>query len=81
MPQVLQIGSKNHNSENWKVYHPNGKHMFTCGEKKALWYLKKIDDNGAKLGIKLVNLKSSLNLNLKVMVIEKVKFSDLLVER
>jgi hypothetical protein len=52
MPQVLQIGSKNHNSENWKVFHPNGKHMFTCGEKKAMWYLEKIDDDGEPLAIK-----------------------------
>jgi len=33
------VGSKNLNSENWKVHHPNGRHMFTCGEKKATWYL------------------------------------------
>lgn len=36
---VLKTGSNNLNIENWEVYHPNGKHMFTCGEKKALWYL------------------------------------------
>jgi hypothetical protein len=36
---ILKIGSKNLNSENWKVFHPNGRHMFTCGEKKAFWYL------------------------------------------
>lgn len=36
---ILKVGSKNLNSENWKVYHPNGRHMFTCGEKKAQWYL------------------------------------------
>ena len=36
---TLQLGSRNLNHENWKVYHPNGKHMFTCGEKKAKWYL------------------------------------------
>lgn len=36
---ILKIGSKNLNSENWKVFHPNGKHMFTCGDKKAFWYL------------------------------------------
>jgi hypothetical protein len=36
---ILKLGSKNLNSENWKVFHPNGKHMFTCGEKKAFWYL------------------------------------------
>lgn len=38
---ILKVGSKNLNSENWKVYHPNGRHMFTCGEKKAFWYLEK----------------------------------------
>jgi len=43
---ILQIGSKNLSSENWKVYHPSGRHMFTCGEKKAYWYL---DRNLAKL--------------------------------
>jgi hypothetical protein len=36
---ILKVGSKNLNSENWKVYHPSGRHMFTCGEKKAQWYL------------------------------------------
>lgn len=36
---ILKVGSKNLNSENWKVHHPNGRHMFTCGEKKAQWYL------------------------------------------
>jgi len=35
---ILKEGGKNLNTENWKVYHPNGKHMFTCGEKKAAWY-------------------------------------------
>ena len=38
---ILQIGSKNLSTENWKVYHPNGRHMFTCGEKKAFWYLER----------------------------------------
>jgi len=42
---ILKRGSKNFNTENWKVFHPNGKHMFTCGEKKAQWYL---DRNLAK---------------------------------
>lgn len=47
---LLKIGSKNLNLENWEVYHPNGKHMFTCGEKKASWYLDRdlaeiFDDN------------------------------------
>ena len=43
---ILKVGSKNLNSENWKVYHPSGRHMFTCGEKKAEWYLER---NLAKL--------------------------------
>lgn len=43
---ILKVGSKNLNSENWKVYHPSGRHMFTCGEKKAKWYLER---NLAKL--------------------------------
>ncbi len=38
---ILKLGSKNLNSENWRVYHPSGKHMFTCGEKKANWYLER----------------------------------------
>jgi len=38
---ILKLGSKNLNAENWEVYHPNGIHMFTCGEKKASWYLER----------------------------------------
>jgi len=38
---ILKLGSKNLNAENWEVYHPNGTHMFTCGEKKANWYLER----------------------------------------
>lgn len=38
---VLKLGGKNLNIENWEVYHPNGTHMFTCGEKKVKWYLEK----------------------------------------
>lgn len=38
---ILKLGSKNLNAENWEVYHPNGIHMFTCGEKKATWYLER----------------------------------------
>ena len=46
---ILKLGSKNLNAENWEVYHPDGTHMFTCGEKKATWYLerklaKRMDD-------------------------------------
>lgn len=36
---ILKIGGKNLDGENWKVYHPDGTHMFTCGGKKARWYL------------------------------------------
>jgi len=38
---ILKLGSKNLNAENWEVYHPNGTHMFTCGERKATWYLER----------------------------------------
>jgi exonuclease 3'-5' domain-containing protein 2 len=38
---ILKVGSKNLNAENWAVYHPDGTHMFTCGEKKARWYLER----------------------------------------
>jgi len=38
---ILKVGSKNLNAENWEVYHPDGTHMFTCGEKKAAWYLER----------------------------------------
>ena len=38
---ILKVGSKNLNFENWLVYHPCGRHMFTCGEKKALWYIER----------------------------------------
>jgi len=38
---ILKVGSKNLNAENWEVYHPDGTHMFTCGEKKATWYLER----------------------------------------
>lgn len=38
---ILKLGSKNLNAENWEVYHPDGTHMFTCGEKKATWYLER----------------------------------------
>jgi len=41
MPQILKIGSKNLGIENWKVLHKKGHHMFTCSERKAMWYLKK----------------------------------------
>ena len=51
MPQVLKTGSKNLNKENWEFYHPNGKHMFTGGEKKAEWYLKHLDAKGNPLAV------------------------------
>ncbi|GAH04643.1 unnamed protein product, partial [marine sediment metagenome] len=41
MPQVLKKGSKGLNLENWRVFNEEGKHMFTCGENKAKWYLNK----------------------------------------
>jgi len=41
MAQTLKLGSKNLNGENWKVFHPDGHHMFTCGHKKAMWYVEK----------------------------------------
>jgi hypothetical protein len=46
MPQVLKKGSKGLNLENWRVFNEEGKHMFTCGENKAKWYL---DKNLAKI--------------------------------
>jgi hypothetical protein len=46
MPQTLKEGSKSLSTTNWKVYHPStGKHMFTCGHHRAMWYL---DRNLAK---------------------------------
>lgn len=37
----LILGGKNLNLENWKVYHPNGSHMFTCGEDRIKWYINR----------------------------------------
>ena len=51
---ILIHGSKNLNIENWKVYHPSGRHMFTCGEKKAQWYLER------NLAIEIDNKKIKL---------------------
>lgn len=56
---VLKTGSNNLNVENWKVYHPNGVHMFTCGEKKAMWYLDR------DLAKKTSNDKITLNFEPK----------------
>ena len=40
MAQVLKEGSRGLSPNNWQVYHIDGeKHIFTCGDKKALWYL------------------------------------------
>jgi hypothetical protein len=40
--QVLKPGSRKFDTNhNWKVYHPNGKHMFTTSSKRANWYLTK----------------------------------------
>jgi hypothetical protein len=41
MAQTLQVGSRNLGIENWKVLHKEGHHMFTCSERKAMWYLRK----------------------------------------
>lgn len=61
MGQVLKLGGKNLNSENWKVYHPNGKHMFTCAEKKANWYL---DNRDSKTGEKLAKIIGDYEIQL-----------------
>jgi len=57
MPQVLKIGSKNLGTENWKVLHKEGHHMFTCSERKAMWYLKK------KLADKVKGQTNTIQLN------------------
>jgi hypothetical protein len=49
---ILNTGSRNLNSENWKVFHPNGRHMFTCGERKAQWYIN--NDLAIKVGNKKI---------------------------
>jgi len=36
---ILKVGGKNLDPENWFVYAPDGRHMFTCGGKKARWYM------------------------------------------
>lgn len=42
MGQVLKTGSRKFDlSDNWKVFHPNGKHMFTTSQRKANWYLER----------------------------------------
>src|SRR5688572_30734553 len=40
--QVLQPGSRKFDTnQNWKVLHPNGKHMFTTSQNRVKNYLKK----------------------------------------
>lgn len=40
--QVLRTGSRKLSiDENWEVYHPNGKHMYTTSKRKIDWYIKK----------------------------------------
>lgn len=41
MPVLIEGSRKLDMSHNWKVFHPNGKHMFTTSKKKADWYLNK----------------------------------------
>lgn len=38
---ILNLNSDEFKSGSWEVYHPNGKHMFTGGGKKAKWYLSR----------------------------------------
>lgn len=54
MSNVLKEGSRNFCTENWKVLHPNGKHMFTCNGKRAKWYLK--NDHAVKVNNKTIKL-------------------------
>ena len=55
---TLRPGSKNLNLENWKVYHPSGRHMFTCGERRANWYLDRdlARHIGKRVGSKMIEL-------------------------
>lgn len=51
---VLNLDGDEFKFGSWKVYHPNGKHMFTSGIKKAKWYLDRdlaviIGENKIKL--------------------------------
>ena len=57
MPQVLKKGSRGLSTENWKVYHPDGTHMFTCGERKANWYLNNTNEDGKPLAKKIGDYK------------------------
>ena len=65
MPQTLKKGGKKLSLENWKVYHPNGKHMFTCGDSKAYWYLDRTDDNGIPLAEKISEFEIRLTFEPK----------------
>jgi hypothetical protein len=66
MPQILKLGSGGLNGENWKVYHPDGTHMFTCGEKKANWYLENYDqETGKPLATQINNYEIRLSFEPK----------------
>lgn len=53
--QVLKSGSRKFDeSDNWKVLHPSGVHMFTTNRRKAFWYLNRdkavvVEENVIKL--------------------------------
>lgn len=63
--QVLKKGSRSFNSENWNVFHPNGKHMFVCGERRAKWYLEKKGENGEPLAKQISEYDIKLNFTPK----------------
>lgn len=66
MGQVLKEGSKALSSQNWKVFHPDGTHMFTCGEKKANWYLNTNDEfTGCALALKTGEYEITLSFDPK----------------
>lgn len=53
--QVLKTGSRKFDTnDNWKVFHPNGKHMFTTSKRKADWYLRK--DAAIIIGVNEIKL-------------------------
>jgi exonuclease 3'-5' domain-containing protein 2 len=41
MQNTIKVNSNRACGENWKVYHPEGKHMFTTSKKRVEWYLKR----------------------------------------
>jgi hypothetical protein len=66
MTQILKLGSKGLSGENWKVFHPDGTHMFTCGKKKANWYLENFDKNtGKPLASQISKFEIKLTFNPK----------------